>query len=156
MARSVRFGGVVFLGRPNRNISHGVRRGLKLIAVGYLLNLVRSTLPSLVEGPETWLPTASASPLASFWVVDILQMAGLSLILLTAVRIYMPMRSAWTIMAAGIALASPLFLALGRWLRCVWPLGWGRSRLLFPPPLDYLSSCRHGVQPSRAGGKAPW
>lgn len=96
----------IFLGRPERQLSRGVRRGLRLIALGYLLNLLRSTLPSLIAGHEMLSLTAPVSPLASFWAVDILQMAGLSFILLTLLRVYLPARWVWAMLAA----ASPWFL----------------------------------------------
>jgi len=98
----------IFLGRPDRKIGRGVRRGLKLIALGYLLNLLRSTLPSLFTGPEIASATVPASPLASFWAVDILQMAGLSFVLLTLLRRYLPFRWVWAILAAAVAFVSPL------------------------------------------------
>jgi hypothetical protein len=55
----------IFLGRPDRGLRRGVRRGIKLIALGYLLNLLRSTLPSLVAGQANVLSETSPSPLAS-------------------------------------------------------------------------------------------
>lgn len=98
----------IFLGRSNQDVGPGIRRGLKLVALGYLLNLLRSTLPWLIVRHETLSLTASAAPLASFWAVDILQMAGLSFILLTLLRVYAPTRWAWAVLAAVVAFGSPL------------------------------------------------
>ncbi len=121
----------IFLGRPGRKVGRGIRRGLKLIALGYLLNLLRSTVPSLVAGPEITSATVPASPLVSFWAVDILQMAGLSFVLLTLLRRYLPFRWVWAILAAAVAFVSPLLWHWGG------PFGvyalWGnRGDVFFP------------------------
>ncbi len=127
----------IFLGRPDRKIGRGVRRGLKLIALGYLLNLLRSTLPSLFTGPEIASATVPASPLVSFWAVDILQMAGLSFIFLTLLRRYLPFRWAWAILAAGIGFVSPLLWHWGG------PAGvyalWGNRGDVFFPLFSWIA-----------------
>ncbi len=121
----------IFLGRPDRKIGRGVRRGLKLIALGYLLNLLRSTLPSLFTGPEIASATVPASPLASFWAVDILQMAGLSFVLLTLLRRYLPFRWVWAILAAAVAFVSPLLWHWGG-PSGVYALWGNRDDVFFP------------------------
>jgi len=127
----------IFLGRLDQRVGRGIRRGLKLIALGYLLNLLRSTLPSLFAGPEIASATVPASPLVSFWAVDILQMAGLSFICLTLLRRYLPFRWAWAILAAGIGFVSPLL-----W-HCGGPTGvyalWGNRGDVFFPLFPWIA-----------------
>lgn len=121
----------IFLGRPGRKVGRGIRRGLKLIALGYLLNLLRSTVPSLVAGPEIASATVPASPLASFWAVDILQMAGLSFVLLTLLRRYLPFRWVWAILAVGTGFVSPLLWHWGG-PSGVYALWGNRGDVFFP------------------------
>lgn len=121
----------IFLGRPDRKVGRGIRRGLELIALGYLLNLLRSTLPSLVAGPEIASATVPASPLASFWAVDILQMAGLSFVLLTLLRRYLPFRWVWAILAGAVAFVSPLLWHWGG-PSGVYALWGNRGDVFFP------------------------
>ena len=121
----------IFLGRPDRKVGRGIRRGLKLIALGYLLNLLRSTLPSLVAGQQTISLQAPASPLASFWAVDILQMAGLSFIFLTLLGKYLPYRWVWAILAVGIGFVSPLLWHWGG-PSGVYALWGNRGDVFFP------------------------
>ncbi|MDI9433843.1 MAG: heparan-alpha-glucosaminide N-acetyltransferase domain-containing protein [Planctomycetota bacterium] len=125
----------VFLGRPDRRVGCGVGRGLRLIALGYVLNLLRSTLPSLCAGQAAAVSaTAPASPLASFWVVDILHMAGLSFILLTLLRRYVPFRWVWAGLAFSIAVVCPVLWSwAGRsGLYALWGAGGDVFFPLFP------------------------
>ncbi len=68
-------------------------RGVLLVAAGYLLNLVRGTLPlsaGLATGVVTPDEVAPFTPLSLLWMVDILQLAGCSLILMAALREVVP------------------------------------------------------------------
>ena len=94
--------GVFFLGA--RDMGAVRLRGLKLIGMGYLLNFFRFTLPSLLAGE--WPASGPSSPLAQFLAIDILQMAGLSLILMGSLGKMKPWR--WLAVSLGIALVSPL------------------------------------------------
>ncbi|MCP4711957.1 MAG: DUF1624 domain-containing protein [Planctomycetes bacterium] len=73
----------LFFGRSPKSIVVGVKRGLMLLLLGYLLNFFRGYLPfsffSLL-GPTIG---EAESPLSHFLEVDILQLAGLSLIALS-------------------------------------------------------------------------
>ena len=86
-------------------------RGVVLVAAGYLLNLVRGTLPlsaGLATGVVTAEEVAPFTPLSLFWMVDILQLAGCSLILMAALRVVLPVGPAWLLVAAGVVLVAPL------------------------------------------------
>lgn len=96
------------------DIRSGVVRGFKLFALGYALNVLRFVIPGLLAagsptvqtflGPDWW---------GAFFEIDILQLAGLSLVLLAAVKRHV--RDPRTVMAlaAGVATVSPLLWGIG-------------------------------------------
>ncbi len=79
-------------------------RGVKLIGTGYLLNLFRFVLPSLIGGEYS--AGGPDSLLGQFLVVDILQMAGFSLIIMGLIRSLPP--GVWAGFVLVVALVSPL------------------------------------------------
>lgn len=85
-------------------------RGLWLIAAGYLLNVFRGTLPlsaGLAAGVVTPEAVAPFTPVSLLMTVDILQLAGCSLVLMAALRRVVPPGPAWLVIAAGIVLLAP-------------------------------------------------
>ena len=94
--------GIFYLGA--KDLKAHVHRGLKLIAMGYLLNVFRFVLPVLLSGDYPL--SGPDSPLGLLMAVDILQMAGLSLICMSLIRPLGPM--AWLGLALAVALWSPL------------------------------------------------
>ncbi len=85
-------------------------RGLWLIAAGYALNLVRGTLPlsaGFGVGIVTPEQVAPFTPWSLLTMIDILQLAGCSLILMAALREVLPVGPAWLVVAAGIVLVAP-------------------------------------------------
>lgn len=80
--------GVYFIYARPKPTSYYVRRGLQLIALGYILNVLRFLIPVGVilffEVPkEVFLPW---TPLTFFKDIDILQFAGLALIIMAYIR----------------------------------------------------------------------
>lgn len=80
--------GVYFIYASSKSTNYYIRRGLQLVALGYLLNIMRFLMPVglilLFEVPkETFLPW---TPLTFFKDIDVLQFAGLALIILTFIR----------------------------------------------------------------------
>jgi len=71
----------VFLMSSKANLQKNISRGLKLILLGYLLNLIRFTIPLLIEGHIGLQYVARETPLSMFLAIDILQLAGLSIII---------------------------------------------------------------------------
>ncbi|MCP4589820.1 MAG: DUF1624 domain-containing protein, partial [bacterium] len=127
----------VFLGQSRRGVRHGVLRGLRLLALGYLLNFLRFTLPLGIARLEGPLPNAAESPLSLLWAVDILQMAGLSFIVLTLLKRTLPFRWAWVVIAAGVAVLAPLLWGLGA--SCpLLDLLWGTGANVFFPLFPWL------------------
>jgi len=84
-----------------------VIRGVTLIAAGYLLNLARGALPAalgLASGVVTAEDIAPFTPLRLLTSVDILQLAGCSLIVIGALRRLGPPNLGWV--GVGIAMVA--------------------------------------------------
>lgn len=76
--------GVFCMKSSKSNVFH-MKRGFKLIIIAYLFNIFRFVLPILLVG----LPyEVNENPLSLFLVVDIFQLAGLSLICFPFLRLY--------------------------------------------------------------------
>lgn len=90
-------------------------RGLWLLWLGYLLNVLRGVLPAYV-GLTTGVVTAEQiAPFTLPWLattVDVHHMAGLSLILIAALRIAAGPGWSWLVLAAGVVLAGPFLRGL--------------------------------------------
>ena len=102
--------GVAFLMSRRNDIRSSVMRGLGLLALGYLLNFLRGTLPALLglrlgrfdmSEIEPWTPSAL------FWTVDILQFAGLALMILPFVLRYVKRPLHWLALALVVGVVSP-------------------------------------------------
>lgn len=86
------------------------QRGMKLLALAYLLNLVRESIPSSIAlylGVISKNDLASGGLLSTLLVVDILHFAGLALIILSMVRKGFQNPAHYIIVAGIIALSSP-------------------------------------------------
>jgi surface polysaccharide O-acyltransferase-like enzyme len=117
------------------DLRSGVVRGLKLFAFGYALNLLRFVIPGLLAGgspavqaflgPDWWGP---------FFEIDILQLAGLSLVLLALVKRYVRDPRAVLALAAGVATLSSFLWGIGGSvvLDPLWGVGDWVSFPLFP------------------------
>jgi uncharacterized membrane protein len=125
--------GLLFGTSPRAGVLSGLRRGIALFLLGYVLNLVRFTVPALV-GDDTPLAQALGSPWTPLLEVDVLQLAGLSLMVLGVVK--RCVRGAWLVvaLAAAVAAVAPLLWGLGDtpWLDPLWGVGEWTSFPLFP------------------------
>ncbi|MGD8191901.1 heparan-alpha-glucosaminide N-acetyltransferase domain-containing protein [Brevibacillus ginsengisoli] len=75
----------IFTNRSQKSVKENMIRGCKLFAFGYVLNFIRFTLPLvLVGGPYD----SESDPFALLFVVDIFQLAGLSLICFSGLKKY--------------------------------------------------------------------
>ncbi|UTW48057.1 heparan-alpha-glucosaminide N-acetyltransferase domain-containing protein [Bacterioplanoides sp. SCSIO 12839] len=93
-----------------KSLSTGIKRGLILLAAGYALNFVRSSVPmwlSLQLGLVSAEDLGGDTPLTEFLVVDILQFAGIAFIICSLLRHYLPQPKYWLGLALIIAFASP-------------------------------------------------
>ena len=88
-----------------------VSRGLWLVTAGYLLNVFRGTVP-LSAGLATGIVTSGQvtpfTPFSLLTMVDILQLAGCSLILMAALREVARPGRVWLAVATAIVLIAPL------------------------------------------------
>lgn len=123
----------IFFGRSKQlELKSGIVRGLKLLAMGYALNLVRFVLPVLITGEYGEMLKGTESPFPLLFVVDILQMAGLALIVLTLVKRYIPWTFAQLSLATVIMFLSPLLWGILNNFPLFSPL-WGTgSEVVFP------------------------
>jgi uncharacterized membrane protein len=83
--------GVSFYYSRNTDLKFGIKRGLEIILLGYILNILRGILPIFVvsllaPSVAESIPQAVANYHDAFVELDILQFAGLSLIVMAIIR----------------------------------------------------------------------
>lgn len=103
--------GVFLTYSNNHNLAKGLRRAVLLFALGYLLNLLRGTIPmwfSLEMNLVTYEQLGGYTPLTEFLVVDIFQFAGLAYAICLLLKHFLPDPKIWLILATLIALGSPV------------------------------------------------
>ncbi len=94
-----------------------VMRGITLLLGGYVLNLFRGPL-AIAAGQAMGLlgPDGKVGPYDAWWVltiVDILQLAGISLVIIAGLRRVLPQRpAAWIAVAVGFVVVTPLFAGI--------------------------------------------
>lgn len=135
--------GVYFVYARPKSEGYYIRRGLQLIALGYFLNILRFLLPVgfillLEVPPKAFLPW---TPLTFFKDIDILQFAGLALIIMTLVgsKLRRPIYS--LVMIVGVALVSPYLWGITSGfapLDWVLDLLWGRNIYTVFPLFPWL------------------
>ena len=124
------------LGSSSRTgVRSGVVRGLQLFALGYVLNLVRFSVPLLVSGDPHAIDVFGGTWWGPLFEIDILQLAGLSLIVLGPVKRYVRDPRLVLALAAAVAIVAPLLWGVGGGnvvLDPLWGLGDWVSFPLFP------------------------
>ena len=100
--------GVFFINRNPSDMSYGIKRGLKLLLLGYVLNVVRFCLPAMTLDKYGLVLEGNTSPATLFFIVDILQMAGLSLIVMALARRWVQKTWIWIAMPFAVSLVSPM------------------------------------------------
>jgi len=103
--------GVFVVYSTNSNLNKGLQRAATLFMLGYLLNLVRETIPtwlSLELGFVTSEQLGMYTPLHGLLVVDILQNAGLAYAICLLLKHYIKQAAAWLALALLVAFGSPL------------------------------------------------
>ncbi len=108
------------------SLSVGLYRAIKLFALGYLLNLTRSTIPmwlSIKMGWVSYEDLGGYTPTTEFFVGDIFQFAGLTYAVCTLLRYYISDVRLWLFAAASVIFLSPM----------VWDIStdWGPSNEFF-------------------------
>jgi uncharacterized membrane protein len=130
--------GFLFGGSPRTGPRSGLVRGLQLFALGYVLNLVRFTVPLLVRGDPHAIEIFGGTWWGALFEIDILQLAGLSLIVLGPVKRYM--RGPWAVvaLAAVVAIVAPLLWGVGGGNVVLDPL-WGPGEWVSFPLFPWLA-----------------
>lgn len=118
-----------------------VKRGLLLIGSGYVLNLLRGTLPNLF----TYYVTAESDylqiALTEFLAIDILQFAGLALITFGLVKKFQPR---WYLIVSSMFIIALLnfklltFTTPNLYFQAVIGLLWGSGELAYFPYLTWI------------------
>ena len=93
-----------FFMRSKKNMKENIIRGIRLFIFGYILNVFRFTLPLLISGTSTLL---GAESLSLLFEVDILQLAGLSLIAAAFIKQFAANRYIFPIAIIVILFLSP-------------------------------------------------
>lgn len=93
-----------FIIKSDKGMKEGIIRGIRLFMLGYVLNVLRFTIPLLISGTATFLGNESLSLL---FEVDILQLAGLSLIAASFLKNFASNRYLFPILILLILLISP-------------------------------------------------
>ena len=127
--------GFLFGSSARTGVRSGVVRGLQLFALGYVLNLLRFVLPLLVQSDARLLAVFGGTWWGPFFEIDILQLAGLSLIVLGPVKRYVRDPRLILVLAAAVATVAPLLWGVGGGhfvLDPLWGLGEWVSFPLFP------------------------
>ncbi|MCP4024594.1 MAG: DUF1624 domain-containing protein [Desulfobacteraceae bacterium] len=129
--------GIFFMKAKNKGVLYGLVRGIKLLALGYILNCFRFFIP-LTIGTLTGLKFPSPiSANALLFSVDILQMAGLSLIIMALLRQFLPFKQLWVVIVVLIAFISPLIWGLFPSYPIV-SLLWGEQAFVFFPLFPWV------------------
>ncbi|MCP4296812.1 MAG: acyltransferase, partial [Proteobacteria bacterium] len=120
----------IFLARSELSFSGYLWRGTKLILLGYLLNLLRFTIPLGILG-EVGIPFSEGeTPWDMLWAVDILQLAGLSLIVCGALKRFVAHRFVLPGVILAILLVSPWLWGTGGLFLDIF---WGDSPSVYFP-----------------------
>lgn len=119
-----------------------LKRGMLILLAGYLLNFLRSTLPNLLVGVISSDPEYYPDALYGLLEIDILQFAGLALILFGIVR---ALRLGVRTLAAVALLCAAANLIIGRHevhglvLPALAGLLWGASSSTYFPFLTWIA-----------------
>jgi hypothetical protein len=122
-------------------LRYGVVRGLTLVALGYILNVVRFSLPILIAGEVEPVYDGPRSAISLFFAVDILQMAGVSLIMMGFIKRYLPWKLVCLSLMTAIAIVSPMVWGTMSGFGA-FSILWGAGEHVFFPSfsMDHLSS----------------
>lgn len=97
----------IFLMASKASLQKNIIRGIKLIFLGYLLNLLRFTIPLLITGTFGFQYATGETPTSMFLATDILQLAGLSIVVGSLIKNIIDNKIIAPITIAAILLISP-------------------------------------------------
>jgi uncharacterized membrane protein len=104
--------GIFIVFSARLDVATGLRRAAWLFVIGYLLNLLRGSIPlwlSLQMGlvSQHELVEGGVSPLSELLIVDILQFAGLAFVICVLFRHYLPHPKYWLAAGVMVVIISP-------------------------------------------------
>jgi len=128
----------VFFIKSKKPLKQNILRGLKLFAFGYILNLLRFTIPLLLIGAPF---EPNQDPISLFFTVDIFQLCGLSLIIFSGLKKYSENPYILPSLILVILIVSPYLWGINKDILVFEPL-WGISENidfpLFPWSIYFL------------------
>ncbi|WP_375056394.1 heparan-alpha-glucosaminide N-acetyltransferase domain-containing protein [Zobellella sp. DQSA1] len=102
--------GIFIASSSRQSLASGLARAAWLLALGYMLNLARGSLPmwlSLQMGLVTYEQLGGYTPLTELLIVDILQFAGLALAICVLLKHYFPDPRYWIVAGLAVVCLSP-------------------------------------------------
>ncbi|MFX0151807.1 MAG: heparan-alpha-glucosaminide N-acetyltransferase domain-containing protein [Candidatus Hodarchaeota archaeon] len=127
---------------------YGIRRGIKLIVLGYILNILRFSIPLFIGLEEFELALYESdmnivlTPYSSYFIVDILQCAGLSMIFMAIATKYIKKDLYYVLLAILVIISSPFlwgqmtrFYFINIFLNSLW----GTNSNVFFPVFPWLT-----------------
>ena len=94
----------IFVANSKKSPTENIVRGIRLFVFGYIFNLLRFTIPALIGGEPY---SEGDTPLDLFLIVDIFQVAGLSLIFLEIIKKTVKPRILFLAMIPAVLIVSP-------------------------------------------------
>ncbi|WP_207652919.1 acyltransferase family protein [Anaeromicrobium sediminis] len=129
------------LSSKSNSLEAGIKKGVKLLLLGYLLSFLRYDLLILLEGTFTQIDFFSANNLVTLWEVDILLFAGWAYILMSLIRFSFKKPIWWLIIAIGVMIVSPFLWGISSNVKIVdWILNylWGAGEDVYFPIFGWL------------------
>ena len=100
----------VFVANSKKSSPENIVRGIRLFVFGYIFNVLRFTIPALIGGAPY---SNGNAPLDLLLIVDIFQVAGLSLIFLGVIKKIVKPRILFLVMIPAVLLVSPKLWGIG-------------------------------------------
>lgn len=127
----------IFIAKSRDSVKSQIKRGLKLFLLGYLLNLLRFTIPLLIAGEGGYDSTTDGTPVTLFLSVDIFQLSGLSIIILTILNKYIKRKSYYLYILISILFISPYLWGIGD-NNYLLSIMWGKNANIYFPLLPWI------------------
>jgi uncharacterized membrane protein len=122
----------------------GMYRGILILCLAYLLNILRGWLPVKVGldlGWYTLADMAPLTPLSYLMEIDILHFAGLSILLLTVLKKLVPLPPVWLLCAIVVLAVGPSLYGVtseNNVFNYLLSLLWGTQRYVYFPLIPWL------------------
>ncbi len=132
-------------------LRQGVTRGVKIFLLGYLLNLLRGVIPvylSLITGHLTMEDMESITPLFLMKEIDILQFAGLAIIVTVCIKHLVKKPVIWLLLGAVVLFFTPMASKMTteiRGLDYIFSLLWGTDKFVYFPLFPWLAYALFGM-----------